>query len=103
MSNHQRQAVAWEARARHRRRTLLGASLMTISGERRANILNLSTGGALLDAAEPPVVGDPVTLVRGPLAMSGRVGWINGHRFGVAFDHAIGETEVRAVIERRID
>ena len=103
MSTNHRQAMAWEARASRRRRALLGARLMTHSGERRANILNLSTGGALLDAAEPPRVGDPVTLVRGTLAMPGRVGWINGHRFGVAFDHAIADDDVLAVTERRTD
>ncbi|HEX8447636.1 MAG TPA: PilZ domain-containing protein [Sphingomonas sp.] len=103
MSTNQRQALSWEARASRRRRALLGASLLTETGPRRANILNLSTGGALLDAAEPPKVGDPVTLVRGTLEASGRVGWINGHRFGVAFDQAIAETDVAAVTERAPD
>lgn len=97
MSTTHRQTLSWEARSSHRRRALLGAQLATVTGERRANILNLSTGGALLDAAEPPVAGEPVTLIRDAHAMPGRIGWVNGHRFGMTFDHAISDAVVSAV------
>lgn len=97
MSTQDPQALTPDVRTSPRHRALLGATLSTASGERRCNILNLSVGGALLDAAIPPIVGEPVTLVRGPLVIAGRVGWLNGHRFGVTFDHAISDGDVRAV------
>ena len=97
MSTQDPQALSPDVRASARHRALLGATLSTASGERRCNILNLSIGGALLDAAMPPTVGEPITLMRGPLVIAGRVGWLNGHRFGVTFDHAISDGDVRAV------
>ena len=95
-----RQTQAQEVRGSRRRRALLGATLRTVAGECRANILNLSTGGALLDAATPPSLGEPVTLVRDTLAAAGRVSWVRDNRFGVTFDHGIGDDEVSRVTER---
>jgi hypothetical protein len=95
--------VGAEARASRRRRALLRAALRTASGERRANILNLSTGGALLDAARPPALGEPVTLIRDALVAPGRVTWTRDHRFGVTFDEAISDADVRHVTERAPD
>lgn len=100
MATMHRQALAWEARSSRRRRALLGAELRTVSGVRRANILNLSTGGALLDAAIPPQTGEPLTLARGAFSAQGRVTWVRDHRFGVSFDHAADESEVKAVTAR---
>ena len=97
------EASARHARTSRRRRALLGAVVRTATGERRANILNLSTGGALLDATRPPALGEPVTLVRDALTAAGRVTWTRDHRFGMTFDEAIGDNVVRDVTERPLD
>ena len=97
------EAAGAEARTSRRSRALLRAEIRTATGDRRANILNLSTGGALLDATRPPALGDPVTLVRDALIAPGRVTWTRDHRFGVTFDEAISDAEVRHVTERALD
>ena len=97
------QLLPGDTRTSIRQRALRGATLATASGERRANILNLSTGGALLDASEPPTLGEPVTLRRDMLVAPGRVTWINGHRFGIAFDRAIDDADVERIVDKPLE
>lgn len=94
-----------ELRGRKRSRVLLSATL-DAGGERlKANLLNLSTTGAQLDAAIPPVVDTAIKLSRGDLEATGKVVWVVDHRFGVAFDEpidgALVEEHLREITPRK--
>jgi hypothetical protein len=88
-----------DKRGPKRTRVLLSAKLLTGDESFKANLLNLSASGALLDATVPPAVDTPVTLARGNLEALGRVVWVNGHRFGMTFDALLDEAVVAEQIE----
>jgi hypothetical protein len=85
-----------DLRGRKRSRVLLAASVELGGKILKANLLNLSTTGAQLDASIPPAVDTELTLSRGDLEARGRVIWVNGHRFGIAFHEPIDEAAVAA-------
>lgn len=58
-------------------------------------ILNISTRGLLVQAAEPPARGTYLDLHRGQQAIVGRVVWVEGQRFGVRTQDALS---VEAII-----
>lgn len=80
-----------ELRGRKRSRIRLSALLQAGGESRKVNLLNLSTGGALLDAETPPAVDTEAVLTRGEARASGRIMWVNEHRFGMAFDEPLDE------------
>lgn len=80
-----------DLRSRKRSRVLLSATLEADGESMTANLLNLSTTGAQLDAAVPPAIHSRLKLIRGDLEATGKVVWIVEHRFGVAFDAPIDE------------
>jgi PilZ domain len=88
-----------ELRGRKRSRVLLAATVEAGGQHLKANLLNLSTTGAQLDATVPPAIDTELTLSRGTLEARGRVIWVSEHRFGVAFDAPIEE----AVVTEHID
>ena len=83
-----------DKRGRRRSRVLLAATLRTETTSIKANLLNLSAGGAQLDAGSPPPEGAEVTLCRGKLEICGRVMWVKEHRFGISFHSQIDESLV---------
>jgi len=88
-----------EKRGPKRTRVLLSAKLQSGEESLKANLLNLSVSGALLDAAAPPPADTVVTLSRGNMEARGRVLWVNGHRFGMTFDEPIDEAVVAEQIQ----
>lgn len=60
----------------------------------RAHLLNLSVGGALLFASNPPTPGAMIKVRCGTWIISARVVWKNQDRFGVAFLPALSERAV---------
>jgi hypothetical protein len=94
-----------ELRRRKRARVLLAVALEYGGESLKANLLNLSATGALLDAVTPPKVGTELTLSRGTLNARGTVIWVTDHRFGIAFDQpvdpAIVSEHVEAITPRR--
>ncbi len=56
----------------------------TISGP--IKIRNLSQGGALIEGAALPAIGEQVDLRRGQVSVSGKVVWCQGGRAGLQFD-----------------
>lgn len=90
-----------DQRGRRRSRVRLAAALEAGGKSMKANLLNLSTGGAQLDAETPPAVGTEFVLTRGDLRAHGRVVWVSDHRFGMAFDQPVDEAlivdHVRAI------
>ena len=94
-----------DLRGRKRARVLLSATLETGDESMKANLLNLSTTGAQLDASVPPAVHTKLKISRGDLEATGMVVWVVEHRFGVAFDapidEALVEEHIRAITPRK--
>ena len=94
-----------DLRGRKRARVLLSATLEAGGETMKANLLNLSTTGAQLDATIPPAVHTKLKLSRGDLEATGMVVWVVEHRFGVAFDapidEALVEDHIRAITPRK--
>lgn len=69
-------------------------------GERsvRIHLLDISIGGALVHAADPPETGTRITLDCAGIVRAAVVRWVVASRFGVAFDQPLSEAEVEAVI-----
>jgi hypothetical protein len=94
-----------DLRGRKRARVLLSATLEAGGQSMKANLLNLSTTGAQLDATIPPAVHTRLNISRGDLEAAGMVVWVVEHRFGVAFDQpideALVENHIRAITPRK--
>lgn len=81
-------------RAARRHKTFVPTSIQSSRGELRAHILNLSMTGALLHAEPAPGRGQRVIVMLGGRRVAAMVAWVEGARFGVAFAHPLGESEV---------
>ena len=99
-----------------RRNVMISARMRDGDAWSDANILNLSSRGLLLCAANPPPRGAYVEVRRGAYVIIGRVIWANADRFGVraqdalAIDSLIGNASRKgqvanesagAIVERR--
>ncbi|TPG07499.1 PilZ domain-containing protein [Sphingomonas oligophenolica] len=72
---------------------------MSAAGEtRRVHLLNLSTSGALIYAADPPPLGSSIRVRCGVHWLSARVAWRNQRRLGVAFAQAMSDADVGLII-----
>jgi hypothetical protein len=78
-----------EKRQAQRDYLLLAARMEFVDGLRDVHLLNIAPLGAKLDCEQSPVLNERVTLVVGGLRVSGAVAWVDGTRFGVAFDKPI--------------
>lgn len=65
---------------------LVMATISAGSGSAPVKIRDLSPDGALIEGGVLPHSGSTITLVRGDLAISGRVVWTQGGRAGLRFD-----------------
>lgn len=65
---------------------------------RRVHLLNVSAGGALIFAAEPPMPGAMLRLECGSHSLEARVAWRTERRFGVAFITPLDEGQVSELI-----
>lgn len=72
----------------------LAASLRTEARTASLRLLDLSRGGALAETSHPPAPGTRATLSRERLAVTARVVWVRGARFGLAFETPISATEL---------
>lgn len=66
-----------------RHKVLVRARMKSAAGWNDACILNVSSRGLLLQAADPPGTGSYLEIRRGALVIVARVVWIKHHRFGV--------------------
>ncbi|MEZ5681292.1 MAG: PilZ domain-containing protein [Erythrobacter sp.] len=63
----------------------------------RAKVRNLSAGGMMAETSAAASRGDRVTVgLRNVGEVKGTVAWIQGNRFGIAFEHEIDPIVVRA-------
>lgn len=72
-----------------RRKVMLNARMRVAATWNHVCILNISTRGLLIQAAEPPALGTYLDVHRGQQAIVGRVVWVEGHRFGVRTQDAL--------------
>ena len=72
-----------------RTKLLLAATVEDAIGRSAVRIRDLSEGGALLEGARLPAVGERLTLSRADLAMPATVAWRTGERCGIRFERAI--------------
>ncbi len=83
-----------DKRDNKRSRLLLTARMECSMGVVEVHLLNLSHSGAKLDCEIPPARDEHVVLVHEDLRVSGRVAWVEDHRFGIAFDAPIDESHL---------
>lgn len=76
-----------EANRAHQRTSLFVLASMTAPGvSGPVKIRNISLCGALIEGAALPGTGQPLTLRRGELSVSGRIVWRSEDKAGVRFD-----------------
>lgn len=75
-------------------KVLLAGELRTPAGRVACRLLDISRGGACMDADQPQRVGAQVALTRGPLSVKGKVAWARGRRCGVQFEDPIRATDL---------
>lgn len=80
---------ASEGREKPRTHVFVNAAMDCEGGTLPVQVRNLSSSGALVEAAVLPKCGTTVTLKRGSLAARGIVAWSNGRRAGISFECAI--------------
>jgi hypothetical protein len=65
------------------------ASMVAPSVSGPVKIRNMSPGGALIEGAALPHVGEHLSLGRGELSAAGTIVWCDGGRAGLRFDHYV--------------
>jgi hypothetical protein len=83
-----------QLRTEPRMKVLLTAEMSSRRGAFGCRVVDISRGGACLDADRAHDVGEDVSFHRGSLRAKGRVVWSRGRRFGVQFDEPIRATEL---------
>jgi hypothetical protein len=87
-----------DRRREERSRVLIAAHLRTDKETIRSVLLNLSRTGAMMASVSPPVEGETVTLICEALEARGKVIWVKGFQFGLAFGRKLHEVQVAAIV-----
>ena len=90
--------TARAARAYARMKVFQPGAMEWGAAQTRIHLLDLSRGGALVYAQQPPAVGSIVRFVEPACLSAARVVWARGKRFGVAFAAPISDTLIDMVI-----
>lgn len=78
-----------------RRSNVLLAATLEVGGDiLSVKLRNLSSEGALVQAARLPAVGDDVRFCRNELSVPSRVAWVDGEHAGIAFAQPLKPEEV---------
>ena len=89
-----------DMRRHGRHRIMLTATICSVHGEVDAVLLDLSRGGAMMNASPPPPPGCKLLVERHNLEMSGVVRWVSGNHFGISFDEPLSEEAVMILVSR---
>lgn len=89
---------AHHLRATPRYKLFHPTEMNTGSAARRVHILNLSAGGALVYANNPPNPGTTLRLRCGGRSLPARVAWRDERRFGVTFLSPLADADIKEVI-----
>lgn len=86
--------AAKQLRAEPRMKVMLTGELSSRRGAFPCRVLDISRGGACLDADRAHEAGEEVCFRRGELQAKARIMWARGRRFGIRFDEPIRATEL---------
>ena len=75
-------------------KVLLTGEVSSRRGLFACRVVDISRGGACLDAERAHETGEDVSFSRGSLQARGKIVWSRGKRFGVRFDEPIRATEL---------
>ncbi|TZG28682.1 PilZ domain-containing protein [Sphingomonas montanisoli] len=89
-----------EARRYGRHRIMLAVNLYSVHGELGGVLLDISRGGAMLNAHPPLPVGCKLVIERQHLEVPAIVRWVEGNRFGIQFDTPLSELDVLAIVTK---
>jgi hypothetical protein len=89
-----------DARRHGRYRIMLAANIYSIHGEIGGVLLDVSQGGAMLNASPPPPEGCRLLLERQNLEIPGIVRWVEGNRFGVQFDEPLSDDAILTLVAK---
>jgi hypothetical protein len=89
---------AHHLRATPRYKLFQPTEICTEGSTRRAHLLNLSAGGALIYASDPPTLGTSLRVRCGARSLPAQVRWNDGRRFGVAFSTPLSTADVSDAI-----
>lgn len=87
-----------DRRVDERARVLITAHLRTRTETIRAVLLNLSRSGAMMASVSPPTTGEAATLICEALEARGKVIWVKGFQFGLAFERKLQQEQVAAIV-----
>ena len=87
-----------QARIARRYKVFEATRMTSAAGESRVHLINLSLTGALVHAAQPPEPGAAITIELLESAVAGRVVWVVGERFGVAFASPLEDNALARVL-----
>jgi PilZ domain len=94
------QTQAWnegfEQRGEPRQRVSLTAQLRHFRDQAEVVLLDVSSGGAMLEAETPPARGEEVVLIRGGLQIVATVAWVQAHHCGLCFHRAVDKHALTA-------
>ncbi len=85
---------AKQLRTEPRMKVLLTGELSSRRGSVSCRVVDISRGGACIDADRAHEQGEDVCFRRGGLQAKARVVWSRGRRFGIRFDDPIRATEL---------
>ena len=83
-----------QLRSEPRMKVLLTGEVSGRRGPVACRVVDISRGGACLDAERVHEVDEEVAFTRGTLQAKGRIVWSRGKRFGVRFHEPIRATEL---------
>jgi hypothetical protein len=83
-----------QLRTETRMKVLLTGEVSSRRGLFACRVVDISRGGACLDAERAHGIGEDVSFSRGPLQAEGKIVWSRGKRFGVRFHEPIRATEL---------
>ena len=98
-------AESEQGKRQEKRDSLFLSATVTIEGSKpfTTRVRNLSAGGMMIDVANDPVTGTPVTAeVRGIGEIAGRIAWSSPGRAGVAFTNEIDPRLARAGLAPKV-
>jgi hypothetical protein len=86
--------AARQLRTEPRMKVLLTGEMSSRRGSFSCRVVDISRGGACIDADRAHERGEDVCFRRGGLQTKGKVVWSRGRRFGIRFDDPIRATEL---------
>jgi hypothetical protein len=85
-------------RVAHRYKVFLPARMITPTGDMRVHLINLSATGTLAHHESPPVANTVIAIEVGGWTMGGRIIWVDGRRFGIAFSGRLDDRRLESLL-----